>query len=133
MSVGAVGGVSAGGGGAAAAAAGGVGGGSSVASAGAAGSVGSVGGDAGTPSTSEAEKSGTGVNVSQNTNITNINMSTQDHMCLRSMAHGHGSSEASGCQEGSLDLKKLIEMMIAIKLLEEMSKNSQGGGFSGMA
>ena len=131
MSVGAVGGVSAGGGGAAAAAAGGVGGGSSVGSAGEAGSVGSVGGDAGTPSTKEAEKSGAGVSISQNTNITNVNMSTQDHMCLRGMAHG--TSEASGAQEGSLDLKKLIEMMIAMKLLEEMSKDSKAGGFSGTA
>jgi hypothetical protein len=39
----------------------------------------------------------------------------------------HGTSSVSGAQEGDLDLQKLIEMMMAMKLLKEMSKDSQGG------
>jgi len=107
----------------------------SVGSAGSAGSAGEVssvggsGGDSGPTSTKEVEKTGGG---NQQHGAVNPNMSTQDHMCLRHMSQG--SSEVSGAQEGTIDLKKIIEMMMAIKLLEELSKDSQGGGgFSGTA
>ena len=55
------------------------------------------------------------------------NMSTQDSMELHNCASGvESSSESSG-----IDLKKLMEMIIAIKLLEAMNENQgSGGGFS---
>ena len=82
---------------------------------------GKVSGESG--GTENAEKFGMGqnINMSQHTSVTNINMSTQDHMCLRDMAGIGASQESSG-----IDIKKLLEMMIALKLLEAMS--GQGGG-----
>ena len=70
-----------------------------------------------------AEKFGMGqnINMSQQSNVTNINMSTQDHMCMREMAGQGGAQESSG-----IDIKKLLEMMIALKMLESIS--GQGGG-----
>jgi hypothetical protein len=77
----------------------------------------------GSDGTENAEKFGQGqnINMSQQTSVTNINMSTQDHMCMREMASQGGSQESSG-----IDIKKLLEMMMALKLLETMS--SQGSG-----
>jgi hypothetical protein len=74
-------------------------------------------------SSENAEKFGLGQNnnMSQQSSVTNINMSTQDHMCMREMAGQGGSQESSG-----IDIKKLLEMMIALKMLDAMS--SQGGG-----
>jgi len=55
--------------------------------------------------------------ANQNISTNNLNvMSTQVTLSLRSI------SQPSQCQEPEMDLKKLIEMIIAIKLLQEMSK-----------
>ena len=78
------------------------------------GKIDAVGGD-----TENAEKYGMGHNIhmEQNVNITNINMSTQDHMHCREMS-GIGESQESNM----IDLKKLIEMMIMLKMLEALQQ-----------
>ena len=56
-------------------------------------------------------------------------MSTQDFLALNDYAIGN-------VQEApSIDIQKLIELMMALKLLEAVSKGSTegGGGFSGVA
>ena len=50
--------------------------------------------------------------------VQNINMSTQDHMELRNTFHN-----SVNCDH-NMDLQKLIEMMMALKLLQELSKES---------
>ena len=139
MSVGAVGGVGGGGGGAAAAgaASGGVGSAGSAGSGGV-GSAGSIGSGEGASSvgdsspgnaTKEAEKNGAGgVNITQNMHVsnTNINMSTHDHMCLRDMSQGFQMQQPNQMQDCEFDLKKLIEMMLAIKLLQALNEGQQG-------
>ena len=137
-SVGAVGGVgSAGGGGAGGAGSvSGPSGGAGVGAAegaGGAGAAGSIKND----DTSAVEKCGDGGNISQTENnyynSFNNSMSTQDHLHLQDTAVG-----ACGSPEGGeLDIKKLMEMMMAIKLLQEMNKMLEGdgsssGGFSAM-
>ena len=70
--------------------------------------------------TENAEKYGMGHNIhmEQNVNITNnINMSTQDHMQCREMC-SIGESQ----QSPEIDLKKLIEMMIMLKMLQAMQQ-----------
>ena len=76
--------------------------------------VGTPGGD-----TENAEKFGMGnnVNMSQNVNMTNVNMSTQDHMHCREMGGVSQSQESP-----TIDLKKLIEMMIMLKMLQSMQQ-----------
>ena len=127
MSVGGVGAVGAVGAGAAAGAAGGGAAVGSAAGSSGAGDVGSVAtGDSNvssdkTGNTDAAEKFAPGSN---NTNV-NINvMSTQDQLQL----HNSVNSVNKSSECGEMDLQKLIEMMIAIKLLKEMS--NQEGGFS---
>ena len=81
------------------------------------GKVGNSGGD-----TENVEKFGAGqnVNMTQNTNITNVNMSTQDHMHCREMGQAGGVGQAQESPE--IDLKKLIEMMIMLKMLQAMQQ-----------
>ena len=64
-------------------------------------------------------------------NSFNNSMSTQDHLHLQNSAIG----ECGSVEDTGLDLKNLIEMMLAIKLLQEMNKTLEGddenkGGFS---
>ena len=66
------------------------------------------------------EKFGSGQQPSITINNNN-NMSTQDHLEMR------GCSAPSQAQESELDLKKLIEMIIAIKLLQELTKAMNNG------
>jgi hypothetical protein len=55
------------------------------------------------------------------------NMSTQDSMELHNSVHGIGESHECG----EMDIQKLIEMMMAIKLLEAMNGDQgSSGGFS---
>ena len=76
------------------------------------GKVDSQGGD-----TENAEKFGMGnVNMTQNVNITNINMSTQDHLHCREMGQAGGVGQSQ--ESPMIDLKKLIEMMIMLKMLQ---------------
>ena len=127
MSVGAVGGAggaAASGGGAGAAASGATPsvGGASVAqgaSGGAIGGSGEAGG--GGPEVGKAGDSKHAINI----NINNSNMSTQDmvglqnnHSCQR-VGGASAAYEAGGQQEG-FDLKKLLEMMMMIKMMQEM-------------
>ena len=75
--------------------------------------------------TENAEKfgNGTNINMSQNVDITNINMSTQDQMSLNNSVFGtQGGQESQG-----LDLQKLIELMMALMIMKTMS-NIMGGG-----
>ena len=69
-------------------------------------------------------------NVTQNQNNSMYaNMSSQDSMELHNCVHQTPEGEG-------LDLQKLIEMMMAMKLLEAMSNsdsNSSGEGFSAIA
>ena len=46
-------------------------------------------------------------------------MSTQNFITMQN----NSIQQVNQCQEPEMDLKKLLEMMIAIKLLEEMNKN----------
>ena len=137
MSVGAVGGAGAagasgggaGGASGAGAAGGAVGAGNSPSGAGGVEGVGgSQPGEASSKSTDDDKGVGNTYNNSQIQNNSMFsNMSTQDSMELHNCASGvESSSESSG-----IDLKKLMEMIIAIKLLEAMNENqSSGGGFS---
>ena len=134
MSVGGVG--AAGGSAGAGAASGGVG-----ATAGAGGS--SPGGTSGvggvTPSGGEGtstkdisdagDKAGTTYNINQTQNNMYVNMSSQDSVELHNCVHG--PQKAADCN--NIDLQKLIEMMIAIKLLEAMNDQGSSGGFSTVA
>jgi hypothetical protein len=136
MSVGGVGGVGgAGGAGAGAVSAGpaaGAGGTSPGGAPAAEGVTSSSGGDASSKDVSDAgDKAGTAYNMSQiQNNSVYSNMSTQDSTELHNCANGIESSSESG----EIDLKKLIEMMMAIKLLEAMNENEDpGGGFSTIA
>ena len=74
--------------------------------------------------TENAEKFGNGttINMSQNVDVTNINMSTQDQMCLQNSALGNSGQDSQG-----LDLKKLIELMMAMMIMKMMS-DAMGGG-----
>ena len=68
--------------------------------------------------TGDSPEKAAGAVFNQNTTIHNSNvMSTHDHMCL---------SNVGESQETGMDLKKLLEMIIAIKLLQELGKASQG-------
>jgi len=139
MSVGAVGGVGAAGAGGAAGggASGGAAGGGAVGGAGAgsspSGGAGVEGvGSQGDGSSSKSTNDDKGINNTYDTtqiqnNTVFANMSTQDSMELHNCVHGVGSSsETSG-----IDLNKLIEMLMAIKLLEALNENKgSGGGFS---
>ncbi len=58
--------------------------------------------------------------MEQNVNITNINMSTQDHMQCREMGQANSIGESQQSQE--IDLKKLIEMIIMLKILQAMQQ-----------
>jgi hypothetical protein len=82
-------------------------------------------GDASPKDVSDAgDKAGATSNVSQvQNNSMYVNMSTQDSMELHNCVN-----KSSEC--GEIDLQKLIEMMMAIKLLEAMSDQPSGGGFS---
>ena len=136
MSVGGVG--AAGGSAGAGAAAGGVGaaggcGGSSPGGASGVGGVTPSGGEGtSTKDISDAgDKAGTTYNIeqTQNNNIY-VNMSSQDSVELHNCVHG--PQKAADCN--NIDLQKLIEMMIAIKLLEAMNDSGgSGGGFSTVA
>ena len=137
MSVGAIGGAGGAGGAGAAGGAPSSGGGAAVGGAGAGNSPsgGSGVGGVESPQSGDASSKSTNDKGENNTyNITQIqnnsvfaNMSTQDSMELHNCVHGvESSSESSG-----IDLKKLIEMIMAIKLLEAMNENqNSGGGFS---
>jgi hypothetical protein len=121
MSVGAVGG-----GGGGAAAVGGVSGAGGASAAGAASAptpasgagaadgelgnkIGSASGD-----TDAAEKGG---------NITNPNMSTQDQISLQNSSQSQAVHPMGECQKGEeMDMKKLLEMMIILQLLEKMNE-----------
>lgn len=73
----------------------------------------------------QGEKGGLTINIEQ-TQTTNMfsNMSTQDSIGL------HNSSPLCESQSANeLDLQKLIELMMIMKLLESMNE-SGGGGFS---
>lgn len=50
------------------------------------------------------------------------NMSTQNFIEM----HNYSVQQVNQCQEPEMDLKKLIEMMMAIKLLQEMNKMLEG-------
>ena len=123
MSVGGVGGV---GGGAAAGGMGGVGSASPAGGAGGAVSVGEVGGGEavssnpnGLPSNGKSDNSSeASAGVAPQINIES-NFSTQDFMALRQSSQCHGMD--SNMQEAP-DLKKLLEWIIALKLLEQMGK-----------
>ena len=73
-----------------------------------------------TESTKEAEKGG--INNTSNININmqqNSSMSTQDFMSV------HETSRCSGMEETpGIDLKKIIEMMMAMELLKSMNENN---------
>ena len=115
-SVGGVGGAGGAGGGAVGAAGGASAGGSAgaAAGAGAVGAVGAVGGDSG-GDTSAAEMVGAGVGESSNITA-NTGMSTQDWSQLRTQA-------AQPPQEApEMDLNKMLEWLMAIKLLEAANK-----------
>ena len=74
------------------------------------------------------DKSGTAYNITQiqNNNIFS-NISTQDSMELYSCVQQAGEST-------EMDLQKLIELMIIMKLLESMNESSSNsGGFSTIA
>ena len=73
----------------------------------------SIGDDAGGPSNTGAHVHPMGCGG---------NMSTQNFIEM----HNHSVQQVNQCQEGEMDLKKLIEMMMAIKLLQEMNKMFEG-------
>jgi hypothetical protein len=77
------------------------------------------------------DKVGSTYNITQiQNNSVYSNMSTQDSMELHNCINGIGKSSES---EG-IDLKKMIEMMMAIKLLEAMNEDKcSRGGFSTVA
>ena len=85
-------------------------------------------GDASPKDISDAgDKAGASLNATQvQNNSMFINMSTQDSMELHNCVN-----KSSEC--GELDLQKLIEMMMAIKLLEALNDQPSGGGFSATA
>lgn len=66
------------------------------------------------------DKAGTTYNINQTQNNMYINMSTQDSVELHNCVHG--PRKAADCN--NIDLQKLIEMMIAIKMLEAMNNNA---------
>ena len=79
---------------------------------------------------SAKDVSDAGDNVGSTYNMTQIqnnsvyaNMSTQDAVQLHSCVH----EPPQTCE---LDLQKLIEMMMAIKLLQAMNEGQNSGGFS---
>jgi len=113
-----------------------VGGVSGPGAAGAVGGVGSshsVGGDAPDipTNTSGVDQQSVNKNTNMSMNIdlsVNMDMSTQDYTSLK------GMSESSECSNHSHDMKKLIELILAIKLLEEVNKTQEDkGGFSAIA
>ena len=82
-----------------------------------------AGADIGT-SQVENKDSGTSIDLS-----VNMDMSTQDYTSLRGVSE---SSESGECSNH--DMKKLIELLLAMKLLEEVNKSQQDqGGFSTIA
>ena len=110
----------------------GAGGAGGVESAGGQGEAGSINNDDTTAAEMGASDGGLSSKTENNYyNSFNSSMSTQDHLHLQNSAVG----ECSSAEGGDLDLKKLIEMMLAIKLLQEMNKMLEGddgseGGFS---
>ena len=83
---------------------------------------------AGNPSAKEISDQGDKGFNSININITN-NMSTQNFVEMH-----NSCSPVNEAQGPDLDIKKLIELMIMMKLLEQLSKSdSGGGGFSAIA
>ncbi len=77
------------------------------------------------------DKAGPTYNMTQiQNNSVYANMSAQDSMQLHNSVNG--IEKSSEC--GEIDLKKIIEMMIAIKLLEAMNESrGSSGGFSTVA
>jgi hypothetical protein len=76
------------------------------------------------PSQVENKDSGASIDLS-----VNMDMSTQDYTSLRGVSE---SSESDECSNH--DMKKLIELILAMKLLEEVNKSQQDqGGFSTIA
>ena len=120
MSVGAVGG--AGSVGASGAVSGGssVGGASGAAAAGDSQSVGSAGsaGESGENSVQESSDPNKHAYIQPLDGCGN-SMSTQNFITMQN----NSIQQVNQCQEPEMDLEKLIEMMIAIKLLQEMNKN----------
>jgi hypothetical protein len=83
----------------------------------------SAGADTG-PSQVENKDNGPSIDLS-----VNMDMSTQDYTSLRGMSE---SGESGECSDH--DMKKLIELILAMKLLEEVNKSQQDqGGFSAIA
>lgn len=128
MSVGGVGGVggSAGGAGVGSGGAGSVGGSDAAGGAPAVGGEGTVGGTEGTNSDSAKEvgDKDTGVDPNKHSHVSPMggqgcNMSTQSFISL----HNSSVQQVNEAQSPDMDLKKLMEMMMAIKLLQEMNKN----------
>ena len=75
------------------------------------------------------DKFGSTYNINQVQNNTIYqNMSTEQSLELHNCVHGVG--ESSSCNE--MDLQKLIELMMAIKILEAMN-DSQGGSSGGFS
>jgi len=126
-----------------------VGAGSAAGAAGAASSGAASGGNA-TPSAGEAcnsakntesnsqtnktDEDKSGINVYNNMQINQYsNMSCQNFVELHNTAN---SSIASSEESSSIDMKKIIEMILAMKLLETLNDSSGGqnnGGFSTIA
>ncbi len=126
MSVGGVGGAGGAGGGAgtggAAPAAGGA---SPAGGAGEVSAVGSTDG-VGTDSSKEAGNKDDGMDPNKHSHVGPMsgcggNMSTQNFVSL----HNQSVQQINETQSSEMDLQKLIEMMMAIKLLQEMNKNGQ--------
>lgn len=117
--IGGVGGAGAGGGGAGGGAAAGVAGSNAVTPVSGAPDSGDFSGGNGIKGVGEdGGSSGGGAHVAPTGQ--NGGMSTQDFTSLKSC---HSTGQVNESESGQLDLKKLIEMMMAIKLLQEMSKS----------
>ena len=93
-----------------------VGGSSPVAPASNAGAVSSEGSAETIDSISTAEDTAAGT---ESVMSMGTGMSTSDFVSL----HNNSVQQVNECQSPEMDLEKLIEMMIAIKLLQEMNKN----------
>lgn len=120
---------------------GGVGAGSSAAGAANAGAASNVNESAGCSNTSESnnktnktDQDQSGINVYNNIQVNQYsNMSCQNFVELHNTAN---SSISSSEESSSIDIKKIIEMILAMKLLEALNNDSGGqnnGGFSTIA
>jgi len=124
MSVGGVGGVSGASGAASAGAAAGAGSAPVGGASGTEGATSSPVGDASTKDISDAgDKAGNTYNMTQiQNNSMYSNMTTEQSIEIHNCVHG---PEKSQC--GELDIQKLLEMIMAIKLMEAMNGGSSGG------